>query len=70
MYLFDQSGHDLLEGVGLNRDQAATEHAVIVYSGTSLHPVVDETDTLTLRLDGNLVASAQVEVTLYYALGY
>ena len=69
MYLKDQSGHDLLEGVGTDRDNAATQQAVIVYAGTSLHPVVDETDVLTLSIDNNAVVSAQIEIALYYALG-
>ena len=69
VYIKDQSGHDLLEGVGVDRDNATTQHAVIVYAGTSLHPVVDETDVLTLQISNNVVASAQIEIVLYYALG-
>jgi len=70
VYIKDQSGHDLLEGVGVDRSNAATEHAPIVYSGTSLHPCIDETDTLTLSIDNNAVTSAYIEIVLYYAIGY
>lgn len=70
----DQHGHDVLEGVGANRDGAApggatTEKVPIVYSGTSLHPTVDEADTLTLAITGNSVNSAVTVVQIYYALG-
>lgn len=70
----DQHGHDVLEGVGANRDgaapgSAATEKVPVVYSGTSLHPTVDEADTLTLKLAGNSVNSAVTVVQIYYALG-
>jgi len=59
----------VLEGVGVDRDNAATQHAVIVYAGTSLQPCIDETDTLTLQISNNAVASAYIEIVLYYALG-
>src|SRR4051812_32795025 len=42
MTLEDQNGHDVLEGVGANRDTANTEKVPVVYSGTSIHPAVDE----------------------------
>lgn len=70
----DQHGHDVLEGVGADRDGAApgaasTEKVPVVYSGTGTHPTVDEADTLTLKLAGNAVNSAVTVVQLYYALG-
>ena len=65
----DQHGHDVLEGVGANRDTANTEKVAIVYSGTGTHPTVDEGDTLTLKLAGNNVNSAVTVVQIYYALG-
>ncbi|MBI3936775.1 MAG: hypothetical protein HY323_07340 [Betaproteobacteria bacterium] len=65
----DQHGHDVLEGVGANRDTANTEKVAIVYSGTSLHPTVDEADTLTLKIGGNNVNSAVTVIQIYYALG-
>jgi len=68
--LFAQDGYDLLEGLGLNRDTVNTEHAVIRYANTSIHPVVDESDTLTLVIDNNTAPSAQITIDVYFALGY
>lgn len=67
--LDDQHGHDVLEGVGANRDTLNTEEAPIVYAGTGTHPVIDESDTLTLAVTGNNVNSAVTVITLYFALG-
>lgn len=67
--LFDQNGLDVLETLGLNRDVATAERAVLVYPTTTIHPYVDEIDALTLRISNNLVANAQVVIDLYYALG-
>ena len=65
----DAEGHDVLEGVGANRDTATTEKAPIVYTGTALHPVVSLDDVLTLKVANNLVNSAQVVISLYYSPG-
>lgn len=65
----DQFGHDVLEGVGANRSDAATEKVPVVYTGSVVHPVVDGSDTLTLKISGNTTNSAAVVVELYYALG-
>lgn len=65
----DQHGHDVLEGVGADRDTADTEKVPIVYAQTALHPAVDETDTLTLKISGNAVNSATTVVEVYYMLG-
>ena len=72
--IVDQHGHDVVEGVGVDRDGAApgagtTEKELIVYSGTGTHPIVDEADTLTLTIANNAINSAIVVVQLYYALG-
>lgn len=67
--LVDGNGLDVLQGVGANRDTTNTEAAAIVFAGTSINPVVDETDTLTLTIANNLVNSATLTVTLVYALG-
>jgi len=67
--ILDQNGLDVLQGLGANRDMAASEVAPIIYAGTSLHPYVDETDALTLVISNNLVPSAQVVIELTYALG-
>ena len=69
MQLLDQNGYDLLEGVGMNRSSSKSEQAAIVYASTSVNPVVDETDTLTLVIDNHFAVSAQVVIDLYYALG-
>jgi len=65
----NQHGHDVLEGVGADRDTLNTEDVPIVYSGTGTHPCVDESDTLTIALTNNSVNSAVTVVDLYYALG-
>jgi len=62
----DEHGHDVLEGVAANRHATNTEKAAIVFSGTSIHPVVTESDTLTLKIGGNNVNSAETVITLYY----
>lgn len=59
----------MLQGLGMNRDTVASEETVLVYSSTSLHPYVDDSDTLTLYVDNQFTASAKVTVDLYYALG-
>lgn len=65
--LYDQSGHDVLEGVGMNRDaDAESEQVVIVSVGTEVALRVDESDTLALVVTGNTVPGAMVEVNLYY----
>lgn len=65
----DSRGFDLLQGAGLNRDRTAAEEAVIVYASTSLHPYVDETDTLRLKVDNQAAPSAELTIDLYIALG-
>jgi hypothetical protein len=65
----DQHGHDVLETVGANRHTTNTQKVPVVYSGTSLHPTVDESDTLTLKISGNSTNSATTVIELYYALG-
>ena len=67
--LEDQHGSDVLQGVGANRDTLNTEVVPIAYSGTAIHPCVDESDTLTLKIAGNAVNSAVTVVDIYYALG-
>jgi len=67
--LFDQHGVDLLQTLGLNRDFAAREEVNLIYASTSNHPVVKETDTLTLRVSNNTVVAAVITIELTYALG-
>ncbi len=65
----DQFSYDVLEGVGANRSATLPQKVAIVYSGTGVHPPVDEGDTLTLKIANNSVNSALITITLYYALG-
>jgi hypothetical protein len=67
--LVDANGLDVLQGVGANRDTANTEAAAVVFTSTSVNPVVDESDTLTLTIANNSVNSATITITLVYALG-
>jgi hypothetical protein len=67
--LVNQHGADVLQGVGVDRDTLNTEQARIVYSGSAVHPAVDETDTLTLTIANSIVNSAAIVIELYYALG-
>ena len=64
--LNDDQGADVLMGVGANRHTSTTEIAGIVFSGTSYHPYVDKTQTLTLVITNNSVNSAGIVVKLYY----
>ena len=64
--LEDGDGHDVLEGVGANRDTATTEKANVIFSGTSVHPPVAFSDTLTFKLANNSVNSADIVAKLYY----
>lgn len=65
----DQHGVDVLQGVGANRPAASGAKVGIVFSSTSAHPPVDDSDTLTLKIANNLVNSAAITIVLYYALG-
>lgn len=47
----------------------AAQMAAVVFASTSVHPVVHESDRLTLMVDNQLAPSAQVQIELYYALG-
>ena len=62
-------GADVLCGVGANRSSTDAELAAVVFSGTSVHPVVKESDTLILNFSGSTKNSAEFTADLYYALG-
>ena len=64
--LEDADGHDVLEGVGANRHTTNTEKAAVVYSGTEIHPPVEYSDTLTLKITNNSVNSAVTVIKIYY----
>lgn len=67
--LEDANGHDVLEGVGANRSASATEKVSVVFSGTSVHPPVDISDVLTLKIANQSVNSADIVIKLYIAEG-
>jgi len=64
--LIDAEGVDRLQGLGANRDTANTESLPLVYSGSTIHPVVSKTDALTLKIGGQSVNSAVGRVILLY----
>ncbi len=64
--VIDAEGVDRLQGVGANRAAAATESVPVVYAGSTVHPPVSKTDTLTLKIAGNAVNSAEGRVILIY----
>ena len=66
MRVLDQTGYDLLEGLGANRDANATEQTNLVYASTSNHPIVDEADALTFVIDNHFAPSARIEAAIYY----
>ena len=69
MQIFDEHGIDLLAGAGLKCDQAATTSAPIVFASTEIHPVVNEDSRLRLKIGQQFAPSAQLTVTIYFALG-
>jgi hypothetical protein len=66
----DQTGYDLLEGLGANRDTVKSEQVPILYASTSVHPSVSPHDTLFLVIDNHFQPSAQIGIDLYVANGY
>lgn len=64
--LVDDQAVDRLQGLGANRDTANTESLPIVYSGSTIHPVVSRTDALTLKFANNSVNGAVGKVILLY----
>lgn len=64
--LIDAEGIDRLQSLGLNRDTANTESLPVVYSGSTIHPVISRTDVLTLKVAGNNVNSATGRILILY----
>jgi hypothetical protein len=62
----DDQGVDRLQGLGANRDVANTESVPIVYSGSTIHPVISRSDTLTLAIANQAVHSATGSIILLY----
>jgi hypothetical protein len=65
----DVTGLDIAQGLGANLLTATSESKQIVYSSTEMHPMVHESDTLTLVISNNSVNSAIIVITFYIALG-
>lgn len=63
----DGEGFDKLQGVGANRHTSNSEVAVVVYAGSTIHPLVSRADVLTLHIANNSVNSATGRVILTYA---
>jgi hypothetical protein len=64
--LVDAEGIDRLQGVGVDRDTANTEQAIVVFPASTIHPVVSRSDVLTLKFAGQAVHSATGRVILVY----
>lgn len=54
----------------MNCDANATVSSPIVFASTDIHPAVNEDSQLRLKIGDQRVASAQLTVTIYFALGY
>lgn len=63
--LIDPEGIDRLQGVGANRHESTTQQVPVVYSSTSVPPLVVG-EALALTLANNSVNSAIVVVQLFY----
>ena len=64
--LVDAELVDRLQGLGANRATATTQSLPVVYSGSTIHPVVSRSDVLTLKFAGQSVVSATGRVILLY----
>lgn len=67
--LVDDEGADRLQGVCANRHTTSTEQVPVVYSGSTVPPVVDGDETLTFTLANNIVNSASGRAIFFYAPG-
>ena len=65
MRLIDDTGYDLLEGLGADRSRTAVEQVAILYASTSVHPSVAAADELQLVIDNHFAVSAEIQVHLY-----
>lgn len=62
----DADGADVLSASGANRDTATSERVPVIYASTSLHPVIDRDDVLTLAITNNAVNSATIAIKLLW----
>lgn len=65
--LIDANGFDRLQGLTVDRDITNSEVRPIVFSGTSINPIVESGDVLTLTIANNSVVRAVTVVTIMYA---
>lgn len=63
--LNDSDSLDVLQGVGANRDTANTEAVPVVYTGSTVHPIV-KAGSYTLAVSGNIVNSATGTIAVRY----
>ena len=68
--VIDEFGIDILQGVGVDCDANASTSQPILYSSMSVHPTVDESSSLVLKVRDQFVPSGQMTITLVYAMGY
>ena len=67
----DSNGIDRLQGCGADRDTVNPEEATIVFTSTSIHPVVRGGEALTITLAGNNdTSSSGVTIIRYRAFGH
>lgn len=59
----------MLAGIGENLDANATVRKPITFASSAQNPTVDELSVLRVLVGDNYVVSAQVTVTLVFALG-
>lgn len=69
MQLFDEHGADALQGLGMNCDKAGTTSVPVLFAGTNVHPSFSDDVVFRLKIGDQLVPSAQLTITLYFALG-
>ena len=64
--LVDPQAIDALHGVGADRHTSNIEDALIVWSGTAVHPIVMADETLTLTIANQSVNSATTLIIIYF----
>jgi len=64
--LIDSDGIDRAQSVGLDRHTTNSEEALIVFSGTGIHPIVRSGERLTITVTNNIVNSATGVIVIRY----
>jgi hypothetical protein len=65
--LLDVNSVDVMQSLIINRSTSATQTVRIVYSGKEEHPVVAQSDALTLVITGNSDTSATSTIDIYFS---